>query len=63
MPYRWKVLDESNNFALNLISIRCLQKKSLAPKATGVLSLRISGLPLGSLRTKCHLNVALVERH
>jgi hypothetical protein len=25
--------------------------------------MRISGLPLGSPRTKCHLDVGLVERH
>jgi hypothetical protein len=29
----------------------------------GVSSLGISGLPLGSPRTKCHLDVGLVERH
>ncbi len=29
----------------------------------GVPTLGISGLPFGSLGTKCHLDVALVERH
>ncbi len=29
----------------------------------GVLTLVISGLPFGSLGTKCHLDVGLVERH
>ncbi len=29
----------------------------------GVLILGISGLPSGSPRTKCHLDVSLVERH
>jgi hypothetical protein len=29
----------------------------------GVLTLAILGLPLGSPRTKSHLNVGLVERH
>jgi hypothetical protein len=29
----------------------------------GVPILAISGLPLGSLETKCHLDVGLVERH
>jgi hypothetical protein len=35
----------------------------MAPKVVGVPSLGISGLPLGSPRTKCHLDVGLVERH
>ncbi len=34
-----------------------------APKVAGVLVVKISGLPLGSPRTKCHLDVGLVERH
>jgi len=29
----------------------------------GVLTLAISGLPLGNLETKCHLDVGLVEKH
>ncbi len=29
----------------------------------GVPILTILGLPLGSIETKCHLNVGLVERH
>jgi len=29
----------------------------------GVLTLGISRLPFGSLKTKCHLDVSLVERH
>ncbi len=32
-------------------------------KVAGVPSLGISGLPLGSPGTKCHLDMALVERH
>ncbi len=32
-------------------------------KVVGVLTLVISGLPLGNLGTKCHLDVGLVERH
>ncbi len=34
-----------------------------APKVVKVLVVRISGLPFGSLETKCHLNMGLVERH
>jgi hypothetical protein len=36
---------------------------SLCLKVAKVPSLRILGLPLGSLGTKCHLDVALVETH
>jgi hypothetical protein len=59
----WKVLDEGYNFALNFISIRGLHVKLWGPKVAGVPTLAISGLPLGSLRTKCHLDVGLVERY
>jgi len=34
-----------------------------APKAGILVTLAILGFPLGSLRTKCHLDVGLVERH
>ncbi len=61
--YHWKVLDESYNFAWDLWSIEGLQKKLWALKVAGVPSLGILGLPLGSPGTKCHLDVALVERH
>jgi hypothetical protein len=33
------------------------------PKVAGVPTLGISGLPFGRSRTKCHLDVCLVERH
>jgi hypothetical protein len=61
--YRWKALDEGYNFALDLISIKGLHTTLWAPKVAGVPSLGISGLPLGNLGTKCHLDVGLVERH
>jgi hypothetical protein len=35
----------------------------MGPKIARVLTLRISGLPFGNPRTKCHLDVGLVERH
>ncbi len=60
--YHWKSLDEGYNFALNLIAIRGLQKKLWALKVARVLVVAISGLPLGSPRTKSHLDVAPVER-
>jgi hypothetical protein len=61
--YRWKDLDEGYNFALDFISIGGLKRRLWAPKVAKILCLRISGLPFGSLGTKCHLDVALMERH
>jgi len=63
VTYYWKVLNESYNFALNLISIKGLHTKLWGPKIVGVPTLGISGLPFGSPQTKCHLDVGLVERH
>jgi hypothetical protein len=61
--YRHKVLNEGYNFSLDLIAIKGFQVKLWTPKVMGVLTMGIPGLPLGSLGTKCHLDVALVERH
>ncbi len=61
--YRWKALDESYNFALNFISIGGLHIKLWGPKVAKVPTLGILGLALGSLGTKCHLDVGLVKRH
>ncbi len=36
--------------------------KLCAPKVAGILTMRISGFPLGNLGTKSHLDVALMER-
>jgi hypothetical protein len=60
--YRWKALDKNYNFALDLISIKGLHAKLWRPKVARVLTLAISGLPLGSLETKSHLDVGRVER-
>jgi hypothetical protein len=51
------------NFALDLISIRDLHTKLWGPKVAEVPTLGILRLPFGSLETKCHLDVGLVERH
>jgi len=51
----WKTLNKSYNFALDLTSIRGLHTELWAPKVAGILTLGISGLPLGSLKTKWHL--------
>jgi hypothetical protein len=61
--YRWKGLDESDNFSLDFISIGGLHAKLWGPKVIGVPTLVISGLALGSPETKCHLDVDLVKRH
>jgi len=60
--YCWKDLDEGYNFALKLISIRGLHVKLWRPKVAGVLTLAISGFPLGGHGTKSHLDVGPVER-
>jgi hypothetical protein len=60
--YHWKALNEGYNFASHLISIRGLHAKLWRPKVVGVPTLAISGLPLGSLRTKSHLDVGPMER-
>jgi hypothetical protein len=40
-----------------------LHTKVHAPKVAGVPTLGISGLPLGSPKTKCHLDVDPMARH
>ncbi len=60
---RWKNLNEGYNFSSNLISIKGLHVKLWGPKIARVSILAILGLPFGSLGTKCHLDVGLVERH
>ncbi len=58
----WKTLENGYNFALDLISIEGLQKKLLSHKVAEVPTLAISGLPLGSLGTKSHLDEGVTER-
>jgi len=61
--YRWKDLNEGYNFYSHLNSIKGLHKKLWGSKVARVPTLRISGLPNGNPRTKCHLDVGFVERH
>jgi len=61
--YCWKALYEGDNFASDLISIWGLDAKLWAPKVARVPTLTISRFPLRSPRTKCYLDVGLVERH
>ncbi len=62
MTYRWKALDKGYNFSLDLVVIKGLHKKLCALKVVGVPVVIISGLPLGNLKSKSHLDVAPVER-
>ncbi len=57
----WKALKESYKFVSNLIPIGGLSKELWAAKVPGVQTRTVSGLPLGSLGTKSHLDVAPVE--
>ncbi len=61
--YHWKTLNKGYNFALDFIIIGGLHAKLCAPKVVGIPVVGISGLPLGSSETKCHLDVAPVEKH
>ncbi len=60
--YRWKALTEGYNFVGKLNTIGGLHTKVCAPKVMGVPTVGISKLPLGSLATKSHLDVAPMER-
>jgi len=62
VTYRWKALDEGYNFTLDRISIQGLLAKLWGSKVAGVPTWAISGFPLGSPKTKSHLDVGLVER-
>jgi len=60
--YRWKVLNKGYNFASDHISIWGRFAKLWGSKVVGVPTWAILGLPLGSPRTKNHLDVGPVER-
>jgi hypothetical protein len=61
--YHWKALDKGYNFFLDFISIGGLHAKLWVPKIAEVPIVGISGLPLGSFRTKCHLGVGPMTMH
>jgi hypothetical protein len=61
--HRRKAFDEVYNFASKFISIEGLHAKLWAPKVAKILDVGISGLPLGSLGTKCHLDAGHVASH
>jgi hypothetical protein len=58
--WRWKALEESYNFGLNLVPIRTQGEKLWFPKVLRVQAGTVSGLHLGSPRKKSHLDVASV---
>jgi hypothetical protein len=57
----WKALNESYKFASDLIPIRGLSKELWTHKVPGVQTETVLGLLLGSLETKSHSNVGVVE--
>jgi hypothetical protein len=60
---RWKALDKSYKFALDLIPIEGLSKKLWLRKVAGVQIGTVSGLLFGSPGIKSHLDVGAAERH
>jgi hypothetical protein len=67
MQVAWDILLESSQQGLKIYFKPHLNRRSaqkvMGPKVVGVLTLAISGLPFGKPKTKCHLDVGLVERH
>ncbi len=61
--HRWKALDESYNFASNLIPIEGLSKKLWPYKVAGVQPWQFRDSLLGVPRQKVHLDEGLAERH
>jgi len=61
--YRWKVLNEGYNFALDFISIGGLHVKLWTPKVVRDLAMGISRLPIGSPGRKWHLGADPVAMH
>jgi len=59
---RWKALEESYNFVLNLVPIRGWGEKLWTPKVPGVQTGTISGLHFGSPEKKCHSDASVAVR-
>jgi hypothetical protein len=57
----WKALDEKYNFGSKLVPIRGRGEEIWPSKVPGLQPGIVSGLQLGSLRKKSHLDVASVE--
>jgi len=63
VTHRWKAVKESYKFALDLIPIEGLSKELWLVKVPGVQTGTVSGLLLGSPRTKSHSDVDAAEKH
>jgi hypothetical protein len=63
VTHRWKALNESYKFALDLISIGGLSKELWPRKVAGVETGIVSGLLFGSHGIKSHSDVGAAERH
>jgi len=61
--HRWKALEESYNFPLDLIPIGRLSKELWSFKVSEIQTGTISGLLLGSPGTKSHSDVGAAKRH
>jgi len=59
--HRWKALDESYNFGLDLVPIRVQGEELWASKVPGVQTRTVSGLHFGSPGKKNHLDVSPVQ--
>jgi len=62
VTHRWKALEESYKFSLDLIPIQGLSWELWAPKVPRVQSGTVSGLLLGNPRNKSHLDAGAVEQ-
>jgi hypothetical protein len=62
VTWRWKALEESYNFGLDLVPIGGWGEKLCSSKVPGLQPGTISGLLLGSPGKKIHLDVASAER-
>jgi len=60
--WHWKALKESYNFGSDLTPIGGWNQEIWVPKVSGVQPGTVSGLLLGSLKKKCHSDVAPVEQ-
>jgi len=60
---RWKALDESYNFGLELVPIRVWGEKLWPSKVPGLQPRTVSGLQFGSPGKKSHLDVASAENY
>jgi hypothetical protein len=60
--HHWKALEESYKFSLDLVLIRILSQKLLAPKVLGVQFGTVSGLLLGSPGIKSHSDAGAAKQ-